>query len=160
MYTLFQYSYIDIGGFDGSKVCGFSFNLGSEWNDLGYCRLRRDGSVFDSCTFPMKRGWYKEFKAILEKHSDIRQVSSWVYKTCEKVSEHRFEIEINGWNREFHLYSLGNQKGYTSKLYKQDEEMALALFGDLQEFLLKQGYKLEYNSLSKLTGNNGNSGNK
>ena len=67
MYTLFQYSYIDIGGFDGSKVCGFSFNLGSEWNDLGYCRLRRDGSVFDSCTFPMKRGWYKEFKAILEK---------------------------------------------------------------------------------------------
>ena len=160
MNTLFKYSYIDMNVLDDMKVCGFLINLGSEWKDLEYCILRRNGSVANRVILKMKRGWYKEFEKILENHTDVKQVSSLIYKKCNNTSEHRFEIEMNGWNREFGVYSFGNMRGHLSKSYKSEEEIAVSLFKDIQEFLLKHGYKLECHNITINAGNSGNIGNK
>lgn len=159
MYTKFVYSYIDTYIFDETKICGFSINMGSEWNDLQYCYLRRDGKVQSSTLLKLKRGLYKEFESILKKNSGIKQVSSWIYKRGEHISQHEFQIEVDGWNRDFGVYSFGELKGHLNKSYKEEEKIALNLFEDIRAFLLKQGYKLEYNSLQIVSGNNGNKNN-
>lgn len=155
MNTLFEYSCLDITVKDELTVCGFSINLGNEWDDLEYCYLRRNGSVERSVRLKLNKGWYKKFKDILIRHLEIKQVSSWIYKKCEHLTEHKFQVEVNGWNREFGIYCLGVFDGHLNEGYKKDELIILEMFRDIQEFFVENGYKLEFCSFEKY-GNNGN----
>ena len=142
----FEYSYMDVSFYDATKTAGFHIAIGDEWDDIEFNYVKRDGTLGKGTLIKVDKKWIKRFCNMIKEQTQLRPVSSWVYKKTPHSSEHIFKIESDGWNKEIGIYNLGSNKRHSHKNYAEEEKILIDLFAKAKEMLLEVNCDLSMES--------------
>ena len=133
----FVYTFMNLG-FTYNKNAGFSLSFGIEedWEaDVTVSCLDSNRKFHDSISYKVPSEWLEKVCAFLNEQRQLKSLSSWLYKVKNHRTEHRIEVEGEGWYREINLYNFGEFGNHIHPEYEEDEKILLAFFNRIQEFL-------------------------
>ena len=147
----FEYSYLNLELMSLNAIAGFNISFGNDpdWDDVVVALETRGRKFEDHTSFYVTKEWIDKVCSFIEKQTQLRPLSSWILKTENHCTEHRFAIETDTWYREINLYNLGTLKGYAHPEFKKDELVLIEFFKKIQEFLKEIGIDLEYDRVNK-----------
>lgn len=149
----FEYTYLNLDFIDYDSIAGFHLSLGNEedWDDVVVTQLTRGRSFRNHMSQPVPQEWLDKVCAFLKEQTQLRPLSSWIYKTPPHTSEHQIIVEADGWYREINLYNFGEFGRHHYPEFKEDEKVLLAFFNKMQEFLKEVGIELTFNKVKKMS---------
>ena len=149
----FEYTYLNLGFIDYDSIAGFHLSLGNEedWDDVVVTQLTRGRSFRDHMSQPVPQEWLDKVCAFLKGQTQLRPISSWIYKMAPHTSEHQIIVEADGWYREINLYNFGEFGRHHYPGFEEDEKVLLAFFNKMQEFLKEVGIELTFNKVKKMS---------
>ena len=149
----FEYTYLNLGFIDYDSIAGFHLSLGNEedWDDVVVTQLTRGRSLRDHMSQRVPQEWLDKVCAFLKEQTQLRPLSSWIYKKPPHTSEHQIIVEADGWYREINLYNFGEFGRHHYSEFEEDEKVLLAFFNKMQEFLKEVGIELTFNKVKKMS---------
>ena len=147
----FTYRYLDLGLHPLNKISGFEMSFGNEedWNDVFIQFITRGRDIKDSVSFKVSKEWLDKMCNFLREQTQLKSLSSWIYKTSPHTSEHQITLEADSWYREINLYNLGEFGRHLDKGFEEDEKVLLEFFNKIQKFLKEVGISLSFDKVVK-----------
>ena len=147
----FEYMYLDTAFFDYETIAGFHVSVGNEedWDDVVITHITRGRQFKDHISVPVTQEWLDKVCAFIKEQTQLRPLSSWIYKKAPHTSEHQIIVEADGWYREINLYNFGEFGRHHYPEFEEDEKVLLAFFNKMQEFFMEVGIDLSFNKVKK-----------
>jgi len=146
----FEYTFLDLRSFDVDNLSGFNVSFGNleDWDDVVISYMTRGRKHIDSTSIKVPQEWLDRVCNFLKEQTQLRPLSSWIFKSTPHSSEHQITIEVDGWYREIFVYNLGEFGRHLHPNFKEEEIILLEFFTKIQELLKEVGINLKTDKIS------------